>query len=225
MSFGGFGLRDEKPVVIASGWVNASGGMLMSMGANEIYAEGGSVVGSIGVVGVLPQPESVGEDVITTGPAKATGGSQQYHTGGVELLKEAFVQTVITERGDRLRISAEELSEAQIYYGLRAVSVGLIDAIGSDTDAVERAAELAGISRYEIVDINEKVLREFVLKAERIFASTDGEERQFQFSDISRMRRVASAARGTEGGSGLPPEYPVEKSLPRTYYLYVTPTE
>ena len=38
-------LREEKPVVVATGWMSASGGMLWSMGANFIYAEAASTRG------------------------------------------------------------------------------------------------------------------------------------------------------------------------------------
>ena len=171
-------LREKKPVVISSGWLNASGGMLMSMGASYHYAEPGSLVGSFGVIGFAPEPQPPDEQLITTGPAKATGGSQRTAIGRAELLKEAFIRTVVSERGERLRVSGAELSEARLYPGMEAVRLGIIDAIGTDTDAIEKAAELAGISGYELVDINEKVLREFVEKFVRIFGPLEANTEQ-----------------------------------------------
>ena len=218
-------LREEKPVVVASGWLNTSGGMMMSMGANYIYAEHGSFVGSIGVILGLQEPEPPNELLISTGPSKLTGASQRTFIGMMELLKQSFIQTVIKERGERLHIGADELAEARIYLGLEAQRLGLVDATGTPTDAIEKAASLAGISGYELVDINEKVFREFILKLRRTLASSDGPEPEFQMSDIHTLRRIASASEETEGELGVPLNFPIDVNLPRMYYLYVVPTE
>ena len=218
-------LRQEKPVVISSGWINAGGGMLMSLGANYVYAEASSLVGSIGVIGGLPRPQPPLEFVVTSGPAKLTGGSQRTFTGIVEIMKDSFIRTVRAERGDRLRMTDAELAEARIYTGIEAVRLGLVDALGSDRDAVNKAASLAGISNYERVDVNEKVFRELVLRLRRIFASPDLEEPQLQMSDVGRLRRIASDSQEQEGRAGVPSDVPIAANLPRMFYLYVTPTE
>ena len=149
---------------------------MMSMGANQILAETASFIGSIGVIFPLGQPPPPDELLVTSGPAKLTGGSQRTFVAMMEMLKESFVQTVVSQRGDRLRMTAAEVAEARIYAGSEAAQLGLIDAIGSDTDAVKTAADLAGISSYDLVDVNEKVLREFILKLRRILASSGGED-------------------------------------------------
>ena len=220
-------LREEKPVIVSSGWLNASGGMLMSMGANYIYTEAGSEVGNIGVVGSLPFQRRPDEGLIITGPAKLTGGSERTETGKVELLKEAFIQTVVSERGDRLRIGPAEIAEARLYQGMEAVRLGLMDEIGSYTDAIEKAASLAGISNYELVDVNEKVQRQFVEQFLRIFAPLDtrADVTAFELWDSGRLRNITSASEGGESQTGLPLGSPIEASLPRMYYLYVPPTE
>ena len=218
-------LRGEKPVVIATGWISASGGMYMSMGSNYIYAESSSFVGSIGVILGLSGPRPPDELLISTGPAKLTGGAARTFTGLIELLKESFIQTVVAERGDRLKISAAELSEARVYVGLEAVRLGLIDAIGTEIDAIEKAASLAGVSNYELVDVNEKVLRELILQLRRILAPADVEEAELGLHSFSQLRGLASAAPKKEGQPGARPDFPIDVNLPRTYYLYVTPTE
>ena len=218
-------LREEKPVVIATGWISASGGALMSMGANYVFAESSSFLGSIGVVVGLAKPQPPEELLVSSGPAKLTGGTNRTFTAMMEFLKDSFIDTVISERGDRLKMTEAQLAEARLYVGLEAVQLGLIDAIGSESDAVEKSADLAGVSNYDLVNVNERVLREFVLQQERIFDTSVSDQSEFEMSDVASLRAMTSAARGTDGQTGTPANFPVEVNLPGMYYLYVAPTE
>lgn len=218
-------LSREKPVVMSLGRIAASGGVLMSIGASYIYAEPGGFVGGIGLIHTPQKAGRPNEALIVTGPGKVTGGTYQTFTGMIEVLKNSFIQRVVFHRGDKLRLSPAELAEARLYLGLQAKELGLVDAIGTDFDAIRKAASLAGVSNYELVDVNEKVLRQFVLKQERIFGRTEGEEDRLQWPDIGRLRGIASAYQGADGPRGVPPDFPVEVNLPGMYYLYVTPPE
>jgi ClpP class serine protease len=84
------------------------------------------------------------------------------------MLKTAFGQMVASERGDKLRISRDELVEGRIYPGVTAVRLGLVDEIGGESDAIQKVAELAGISNYGFVDVNLEVLRELLEDLQRI---------------------------------------------------------
>ena len=77
-------LREKKPVVIATGWISASGGMYMSMRSNYICAESSSFVGSIGVILELSGPRPPDELLISTGPAQHTP------TGGLGHRRKTF---------------------------------------------------------------------------------------------------------------------------------------
>ena len=57
----------------------------------------------------------------------------------------------MSQRGDRLKVSEEKLSLAEIYSGVEGLRYGLIDDIGTVTAATQRAASLAGIRNYEVV--------------------------------------------------------------------------
>jgi len=146
-------LRQQKPVVTSIGGVGASGGYYIAVASNFIYAEPSSLVGSIGARCILPIPEKLEEDIITTGPFKATGGSRTKAIGGLETLKQEFVNAVTSQRGDRLKISVEEISRADIYSGSQCLRYGLIDDIGTSTAAIQKAASLAGIRNYEVVEL------------------------------------------------------------------------
>ena len=146
-------LRQQKPVVASIGMVGASGGYYIAVASNFIYAQPTSQLGSIGVWSSLPRPEELEEDIITSGPLKATGGSRRKYTGVLEMIRQEFVEAVVSQRGDRIKLSEEELSRAEIYVGVESIRHGLIDEIGTSTAAIEKAAELAGIRNYGVVEL------------------------------------------------------------------------
>ena len=150
-------LRRRKPVIASVGSQGASGGYYIAVASNFIYAEPSSQLGSIGAWTSLPTPEELEEDIVTTGPFKAIGGSRRKATADLETVKEEFASAVISQRGDRLRLSEEELSRAEVYSGVESLRYGLIDDIGTSTAAIQKAASLAGIRNYGVIDINEKL--------------------------------------------------------------------
>lgn len=202
-------LREEKPVVIIMNDLVASGGFMMSMGASHTFVKTSSLVGNVGVVsGVGPiLPELPPESVIFTGPDKLTGSNRRDWIGMLDLLKQSFAQMVIAERGDKLQIPYEELVTGRLYAGMEAVRLGLADEIGDDSAAIEKAASLAGISSYELVDINVEVDRIFVQKVRRVFASPDGDSAGLDLATLLRPPAGGPEFRETpvDGRTGPPP--------------------
>ena len=247
-------LREEKPLVMVMDGLVASGGYMMAMGANHTYVKSSSLVGNVGVISFAGPviPSVPPENLVVTGPSKLSGSTRREWIGMVDLLKQSFAQMVITERGDRLRISEEELLEGRLYAGGEAVHLGLADAIGSDSDAIERAANMAGISNYELVDINTEVDRIFIQKIRRIFAPLDQAGTPADLSDslalmslaqgqgdqVIGLDRLGSEAELT-GSSELRnllrsgvlqqtqedplPGFPLEISRPKIFYIYAGP--
>ena len=146
-------LRQQKPVVVSIGTVAASGGYYVAVAANFIYAEPTSQIGSIGAWVSLPRPEELEEYTGTTGPFKATGGSRRKVIGWLEMVRQEFVEAVISQRGDRLKLFEEELSRGELYVGVESLRYGLIDDIGTRAAAIEKAASLAGLRNYEVVEL------------------------------------------------------------------------
>lgn len=165
--------REKKPVVASLDYA-LSGGYYVSLPVNWIYAKPGSFVGSLGVFWFLPFPETVDENLLTSGPFKATGFSVREALDTLEIVKENFLQAVITQRGKRLKASKEELTQAKIYPGTQALSYGLVDAVGSREDALEKVAELAGLPRYQVVDINRVI---FLQELEELSRSLSPQEK------------------------------------------------
>jgi len=143
-------LRSRKPVVASIGSMAASGGYYVALGANFIYAQPTSQIGSIGATVGLPQPEELDERILTTGLFKATGSSKRKITAKLEMVRQEFVGAVKSQRGERLKLSDEEVSRAEVYSGIDGLRYGLIDEIGTSTDAIKKAASLAGIRNYAV---------------------------------------------------------------------------
>ncbi len=69
------------------------------------------------------------------------------------MIKQGFFQAVELGRGDRLKIGADVLLRGQIWPASEALRLGLIDDLGSETDAYHKAAQLAHLWHYGSVDL------------------------------------------------------------------------
>ena len=155
----------EKPVVASLGSVAASGGYLIACAADRIIANPGTVTGSIGVlISTLSMEELLGKigidfKTIKSGEYKDTGASVRKITSDEEVclqtlvddMHRQFVEVVKTRRGmDDEQVTA--VSDGRIFSGEQALELNLVDELGTFYDAVETAAELAGIERWEIIE-------------------------------------------------------------------------
>lgn len=145
-------LRRHKPVVSYIGQSGASGGYYIAAASDAIYAGPSSTIGSIGVISVLPSPEELDEDVLTTGPFKATGGSRRKAISEVATLRNQFLEAVVLRRGEKLKISEYELARAEVFSGTESLQYGLIDDIGTADIAIQKAAQLASIRNHGLVE-------------------------------------------------------------------------
>jgi protease-4 len=190
-------LRDSKPVVAAIHEIAASGAYYIASAADQIYAKPGSAVGNIGVISFLPEPDILDEMLFTTGPFKLSGGSQVEAIRQMEVLKDTFLTAILAQREDRLTVGPEILSRGEIYLGLQAEQIGLIDQVGSKGDAVEAAARLAMLRNYEVVDRTPEL---------------PGEELLFEY----KMQRGSTAATVAAPPKQFPPGF---------YFRYVEPLQ
>lgn len=159
----------SKPVVISIGDVGASGAYMISSQADEIWANPGSSVGSIGVIAEIPNVETlldkVGVEfqVITAGKYKDTGSPYRPLTKEERALiqgevEEAYGQFIdIVAEGRKLdRAKVEELAIGWTWSGVEAKDLGLIDQIGTYRDALDSAADRGGIKGdYDVITYSE----------------------------------------------------------------------
>jgi signal peptide peptidase SppA len=132
-----------KPVYVFAEDVMASGGYLLALCGDEIYADESSIVGSIGVItsgfGFVKAIERLGIErrVYTAGRQKMTlDPFQPEKEEDIDRLKAlqaevhaAFIALVKERRGMRLKGSDEELFQGAFWSGRRALELGLIDGL------------------------------------------------------------------------------------------------
>jgi protease-4 len=107
----------------------------------------------VGVIGYLPPTPIILEEVISTGPYKLWGSPRDTDMRQIEMIKQGFFQAVTLGRGDHLKIGPEILLSGQIWPGTEALRLGLIDGLGTETDASTKAAELARVWHYKTADL------------------------------------------------------------------------
>ncbi len=153
-------LELEKPIVASMGGTAASGGYYVSAPADYIFARPDTVTGSIGVIYTLYNAEELidklGVDVttITSGPNKDIGSIWDELTPEQREIFETLVDEsydqfvgIVAEGRPNLNVEeVRELADGRIYSGRQAQENGLVDELGNLDDAIDKAAELGGIS-------------------------------------------------------------------------------
>jgi protease-4 len=161
----------KKPVVASMSDVAASGGYYISMAASKIYAEPGTLTGSIGVVGGkfalggLFDKVGVKTDVISRG---ANAGMFSTNTPFSPSEREAF-RTMMKDIYDQFldkalqgrekagqklsRTELEKLAGGRIWTGRQALENHLVDKLGTLDDAVAAAKKMAGLPEDKEADL------------------------------------------------------------------------
>jgi protease-4 len=149
----------EKPFVVSMGDVAASGGYYIAMGADRIFAEPGTLTGSIGVVGGkfglngLFKKVGITTTVISRGKNSGVmstldGFSDSERAAMTKMLYAVYDQfTQKAAKGRNMKhADLEKLARGRVYTGSMALKVGLVDQLGTLDDAVKHAAKLAGMN-------------------------------------------------------------------------------
>jgi len=150
-------LRREMPVVGAINTMAASGAYYAAMATEPLYARPSSGVGNVGAWGRIPPDLAVNELILASGPFKLSGSNRDEFLREIEGIKQEFIATVTSQRGDRLLITPVDLSQGLLYPGREAMSLGLVDRLGTLSDAIAEAAQQAGIARYDVIDLEATV--------------------------------------------------------------------
>ncbi len=163
--------KEKKPVIISMSDYAASGGYYMSMGASHIFAEPGTLTGSIGVFGGKMNLSGLYGQVGVTmhtsqrGPyanlLSSTSDFTEPERAKFRRFLETFYTTFVTKAAEGRGKTYEELhavAQGRVWTGEQALERGLIDELGGLDDAIAKAAELANVSPAEtaIVRIPER---------------------------------------------------------------------
>ena len=138
----------KKPVVAVMGSVAASGGYMAAIAAPRIFARESTITGSIGVllsnfeVSGLLGKVGIGAETLTSGPLKAQPSLTQPLTGPGRTVLHALVMDMYDQFVEKVAVGRKmdvqkirELADGRVYTGRQALRVGLIDAIGGETEA------------------------------------------------------------------------------------------
>jgi protease IV len=150
--------KDGKPVVASMGAVAASGGYYVSMGADKIVANPGTITGSIGVVtGKLVARDlkarlGVGSDVVRTNANADAWSIDEPFTAEqharVEAEADLFYDDFVKRVAEGRSLSVEDVDEVargRVWTGADALERGLVDELGGLRTAITRAKVLAGL--------------------------------------------------------------------------------
>ncbi len=167
-------LKAVKPVVVYASGTLASGSYYASIWANEIIANPGSMVGSIGVImqganlSELMEKIGIKSQVIKAGKYKQVGtADREWNADEKEELNKViqgtyqmFIQDVAEARGLDINQS-EQYANAHIFTASQAKEVGLVDTLGVSYDAKLRVEALSEVANpaWSKEDKFEKFLR------------------------------------------------------------------
>jgi len=159
-------VRIEKPIVASMSDVAASGGYYISMGAEKIFAEPGTLTGSIGVTGGkfvlsgLMDKLGVATDTVTVGKNGTIFSINQpfsdtERAAMKRLMDDTYRQFVAkAAQGRKMPFEAlEKLAGGRVYTGRQAQKLGLVDEVGTLDDAIAAAKELARIPSDQATEL------------------------------------------------------------------------
>ena len=157
-------LNEVKPVVVSMGNFAASGGYWISMPSRLVIANPTTLTGSIGVFGMLPNVEKGMRNFlgITVETAKTnhsadfpsifrplTEQERRIFTAGIEDIYDKFL--AIVARGRDMEIKdVDAVAQGRVWTGTQALQMHLVDQLGGLSDAIEAAADLAGLDNYRV---------------------------------------------------------------------------
>jgi protease-4 len=154
-------IRDQKkkPIVASIETVGASGAYYVSSATSKIFADNGSIVGSIGVIAEWVNYEDLlkwaklkqitlkaGEFKDTGSPTRdMTPAERAYMQSLIDNMHGQFIQAVADGRKVQFA-QIKAIADGKVWTGQEALSMHLVDQLGDFQDAVKDTAKSVGIS-------------------------------------------------------------------------------
>jgi len=164
-------VRERKPVYCTMGDVAASGGYYVACAADRIFADPGTITGSIGVisasidlsgllkkVGVEPQVVKEGKyKDMGSGLRPLTDEERQIMQSLLGNIYEQFV-TAVADARKLPKAKVQQLATGRVYTGQQALKLSLVDELGGMRPALRALATRAGISRPQVAEFRRRSL-------------------------------------------------------------------
>ena len=153
--------KKKKKVYVSMGNYAASGGYYIACNANRIFAEEGTITGSIGVFGVIPNVNALATNWGITAETVSTHPNAQWYspyqkpteqfrkemTESIEQVYTVFLDRVAQGRGKTVA-QIDSIAQGRVWSGKEALANGLVDELGSLNDAIAYAAKDNGLKEY-----------------------------------------------------------------------------
>lgn len=162
----------KKPVVCFTSGLMASGGYYTSLGCDKIIVAPGALIGSIGVIMSFANLEKlydwakVGRYSITSGKYKDSGAEyrpmrddeRKLFQDMIDEVYQQFKSTVQEARPNMKKEILDEYTDGRVFTGAKAVELGFADSIGTEDQAIELTAQLAGLKKdhYDLFEVPRK---------------------------------------------------------------------
>jgi protease IV len=162
-------LKSKKPLVVSMGNVAGSGGYYVACGADTIFADAGTITGSIGVVGGKLITTDMWHKIGVNWHAYARGKNADLLSTDTDFSPEqrekiqawmndiygVFKGHVTAIRGNRLKKPIDDIAGGRVYTGKQALDLGLVDKIGTLQDAIAYVADEAKLKDYDVRTVPE----------------------------------------------------------------------
>ena len=156
--------KAKKNVYVSMGNYAASGGYYIACAADKIFAEEGTITGSIGVFGVIPNVSTLAKnwgisaETVATHPnaqlyssfQKPTEQFRKEMTESIEQIYSIFLDRVAQGRGKTAE-QIDSIAQGRVWSGKEALAKGLVDEIGSLNDVIVYAAKENGLKDYKTI--------------------------------------------------------------------------
>jgi len=152
-------LKAKKPVIVSMGSVAASGGYYIAAPATLIYANPGTITGSIGVLMKFSNLEGLMDKVgmksftLKTGKFKDVGSPTRPMSDQEKAMLQSVIESThaqfvkaVAEGRNLPEAEVREIADGRIFSGEQALTNKLIDRLGTLQDALAEAGRLGGIS-------------------------------------------------------------------------------
>jgi len=158
-----------KPIVVSMSSMAASGGYWISASTDEIWASPTTITGSIGIFGMLTTFEdSLAEFGIKTDGVATTEMAGFSATRALNPVMGEVIQTSVEHGYDQFislvakernmsKADVDSIAQGRVWSGKKALKLGLVDKLGSYQDAIDSAAERAGLTDFKTTVIKKKL--------------------------------------------------------------------
>ncbi|MFY0686865.1 MAG: signal peptide peptidase SppA [Cyclobacteriaceae bacterium] len=214
--------KGVKPIIASMSGVAASGGYYIAMNADTIVAQPNTITGSIGIFGMMFNLENflenklgITHDVVKTGEHSdiytVTRQLSDHERSIIQRGVDDGYKTFITKAAEGRGVTPEDIDEVgggRVWTGKQALEAGLVDVLGSYQDAIELAAEAAGLETYRV-----RYYPQQKQLLEQLMGQMRDEVRSGVWSDAGELGAFADEIKILSGMKGLQARMPADITI------------